>query len=58
MARLMQVQPFFAYEFEGREYDCGSKAGYFEAVLSYALEHPETAAFATEQVKSAAARLG
>jgi UTP--glucose-1-phosphate uridylyltransferase len=58
MARLMQVQPFFAYEFEGREYDCGSKAGYFEAVLAYALEHPETAAFAAEQVKSAAARLG
>ncbi len=57
MARLMQAQPFFAYEFEGREYDCGSKTGYFEAVLAYALEHPETADFAAEQVRSAAARL-
>ncbi|MEM7493826.1 MAG: UTP--glucose-1-phosphate uridylyltransferase GalU [Pseudomonadota bacterium] len=41
MARLMQDQKFYAYEFEGQKYDCGSKEGYFEAVLGYAVDHPE-----------------
>lgn len=43
MARLMEMQSFFAYEFEGAPYDCGSKLGYFEAVLAHALDHPEIA---------------
>lgn len=41
MARLMEMQNFYAYEFEGAPYDCGSKLGYFEAVLAHALDHPE-----------------
>ncbi|MGB2074053.1 MAG: UTP--glucose-1-phosphate uridylyltransferase GalU [Henriciella sp.] len=41
MARLMQSQAFYAYEFDGRPYDCGSKLGYFEAVLAHALDHDE-----------------
>ena len=41
MARLMQLQAFYAYEFDGRPYDCGSKLGYFEAVLAHALDHDE-----------------
>ena len=43
MVRLMESQKFFAFEFEGEEFDCGSKAGYFEAVVAHALKHPETA---------------
>lgn len=43
MVRLMEMQQFFAYEFDGKEFDCGSKAGYFEAVVAHALQHPETA---------------
>ena len=43
MVRLMETQQFFAYEFDGKEFDCGSKAGYFEAVVAHALQHPETA---------------
>jgi len=43
MARLMEMQNFYAYEFEGAPYDCGSKLGYFEAVLAHALDHPEIA---------------
>ena len=42
MARLMEMQKFYAYEFDGEEFDCGSKSGYFEAVLAHALEHAET----------------
>ena len=41
MARLMQSQAFYAYEFDGRPYDCGSKLGYFEAVLAHAVDHHE-----------------
>ncbi|GGB62998.1 MULTISPECIES: UTP--glucose-1-phosphate uridylyltransferase GalU [Henriciella] len=43
MVRLMESQAFFAYEFDGEEFDCGSKSGYFEAVVAHALQHPETA---------------
>lgn len=42
MASLMtRQQSFHAFEFDGKAYDCGSKFGYFEAVLDYALDHPE-----------------
>lgn len=41
MATLMGQQDFHAYEYEGQDYDCGSKYGYFEAVLAYALDHPQ-----------------
>jgi len=57
MARQMETQAYYAYEFEGREYDCGSKLGYFEAVLAYALDNPETAEGARELVKKIAAVL-
>ncbi len=54
MARLLELQPFHALEFEGREYDCGSKLGYFEAVLAFALDHPETAEGARRLIAEAA----
>ena len=41
MARLMETQSFHALRYEGRDYDCGSKLGYFEAVLAHAIDHPE-----------------
>ena len=41
MARLMEIQKFHAYEYDGQDYDCGSKYGYFEAVMAYAIAHPE-----------------
>ncbi|WP_300376703.1 UTP--glucose-1-phosphate uridylyltransferase GalU [Henriciella sp.] len=43
MVTLMESQSFHAYEFDGEEFDCGSKAGYFEAVVAHALQNPETA---------------
>ena len=57
MATLMESQAFYAYEFEGAPYDCGSKVGYFEAVLAHALDNAETAAGARELVKKFAAEL-
>lgn len=50
MARLMELQDFYAYEFEGTPYDCGSKAGYFEAVLAHAIDHEEIGEAAREML--------
>jgi len=44
MARLMESQRFHALEYEGEDYDCGSKIGYFEANLAYAVDHKEIGA--------------
>jgi UTP--glucose-1-phosphate uridylyltransferase len=43
IARLLGESPVLAYEFEGRRYDCGSKLGYLEATVDFALRHPEVA---------------
>jgi len=43
IAELLGEQRVLAYEFEGRRYDCGSKPGYLEATVDYALQHPELA---------------
>ena len=41
IAALMQNEPVFGYEFSGKRYDCGSKLGYLQATVEYALQHPE-----------------
>lgn len=41
IARLSATEPVLAYEFVGKRYDCGSKLGYLQATVEYALEHPE-----------------
>jgi UTP--glucose-1-phosphate uridylyltransferase len=46
MERLMKTQQFFAFEYDGQDYDCGSIPGYFEAVFAHAVDHPETAEMA------------
>ena len=43
IARLLDEERVLAYEFEGRRYDCGSKLGYLEATVDFALRHPEVA---------------
>lgn len=40
IARLMQGEAVYALPFEGRRYDCGSKLGYLEATVDYALADP------------------
>jgi len=44
MLSLMQSQPFTSLKFEGRSYDCGSKAGFLSANIAYAMEQPDLAA--------------
>jgi UTP--glucose-1-phosphate uridylyltransferase len=43
IAKLLQEQAVYAYQFQGKRYDCGSKLGYLEATVAYALKHPELA---------------
>jgi UTP--glucose-1-phosphate uridylyltransferase len=39
IADLLADVPVFAYEFEGKRYDCGSKLGYLQATVEYGLKH-------------------
>ena len=39
--QLLQDEPVLAYRFEGKRYDCGSKLGYLQATVEYALLHPD-----------------
>jgi UTP--glucose-1-phosphate uridylyltransferase len=41
IAKLIDEEPVFAYDFHGRRFDCGSKLGYLKATVEYALQHPE-----------------
>jgi UTP--glucose-1-phosphate uridylyltransferase len=43
IAALIGEEPVYAYAFEGKRYDCGSKLGYLEATVEYGLKHPELA---------------
>ncbi len=48
MARTIGRQPFHGLRFEGRRFDCGSKAGFLEANIAYALERDDLAAAARD----------
>ncbi len=39
IAALLVDEPVYAYEFEGKRYDCGNKLGYLQATVEYALNH-------------------
>ena len=39
IAALIADEPVYAYAFEGRRYDCGSKLGYLQATVDFALRH-------------------
>ena len=43
IGRLLRDEAVFGYEFHGERYDCGSKLGYLQATVNYALKHPELA---------------
>lgn len=38
---ITQGRDVFAYEFDGQRYDCGSKAGFLQATVAFALKRPE-----------------
>ncbi len=43
IAKLLDVEKVLALQFQGKRFDCGSKLGYLQATIAYALKHPELA---------------
>ena len=41
IAKLIGTEGVYAYEYQGKRYDCGSKQGVLEATVEFALKHPE-----------------
>jgi UTP--glucose-1-phosphate uridylyltransferase len=44
ISRLLKLEPVMTYRYQGKHYDCGSKAGFLEATVAYGLKHPEVGA--------------
>jgi UTP--glucose-1-phosphate uridylyltransferase len=44
IAGLIGKQPVYAYQYDGKRYDCGSKQGFLQATVELALQHPEVGA--------------
>jgi UTP--glucose-1-phosphate uridylyltransferase len=57
IARLMQREPVYAFEFEGKRYDCGSKLGYLQATVEYGLKHPSLGADFASYLRTLSAKL-
>jgi len=41
IAALMGEEAVYSHQFSGKRYDCGSKLGYLQATVEYALGHPQ-----------------
>ncbi len=41
IAALIETEGVHAYRYAGKRYDCGSKEGFLEATVEFALRHPE-----------------
>ncbi len=52
IASLLRQESVLAYEFAGRRYDCGSKFGYVQATVAYALKHAEIGGAVAEYLKT------
>lgn len=44
IAGLMKTESVYAFEYNGKRYDCGSKEGFLQATVELALQHPEVGA--------------
>ena len=44
IARLMAKERVYAYQYDGKRYDCGSKEGFLQATVELALQHPQMGA--------------
>src|SRR5579863_10326197 len=57
IARLMQREAVYAFEFEGTRYDCGNKLGYLQATVEFGLKHPSLGGEFAAYLKELAGRL-
>lgn len=53
IARLLEHEAVFACRYNGRRYDCGSKLGFLEATIAYALKDAELGAAFSEIIRLA-----
>ncbi len=51
IAALLADEAVYAYRYDGRRFDCGSKQGYLEATVQLGLEHPEVGASLASYLK-------
>ncbi|WP_041675669.1 UTP--glucose-1-phosphate uridylyltransferase GalU [Ramlibacter tataouinensis] len=52
IARLIATEGVYAYAYQGKRYDCGSKQGFLEATVELALKHPEVGPGFQEYIKT------
>jgi UTP--glucose-1-phosphate uridylyltransferase len=52
IAKLIASEGVHAYQYAGKRYDCGSKQGFLEATVEFALKHPEVGPGFQEYLKS------
>ncbi len=52
IARLMAREAVYAFRYDGKRYDCGSKEGFLEATVELALQHPQVGAAFREYLKT------
>ena len=52
IADLLDEKPVHALSFSGERFDCGSKLGYLQATVTYALEHPDLSSRFRRYLKS------
>ena len=52
IAALMRREKVFAFRYDGKRYDCGSKEGFLQAKVELALDHPQLGASFREYLKS------
>jgi UTP--glucose-1-phosphate uridylyltransferase len=57
IAQLMRREPVYAFEFEGKRYDCGSKLGYLQATVEFGLQHPSLGGQFAAYLRDLAAKL-
>ena len=41
IARLLETETVYAYEYAGERFDCGTRLGYLQATVAYALRRPD-----------------
>ena len=56
IAKLMTTEGVHAYQYQGKRYDCGSKQGFLEASVDFALKHPEVGPGFQEYLRSLSLR--
>jgi UTP--glucose-1-phosphate uridylyltransferase len=53
ISQLLQKECVYAHQFKGQRFDCGSKLGYLQAIVSFGLKHTEVGSHFKDYLKYA-----